>query len=705
MSSRRRFISLRNQLLLMLLIVLGLLWLALDTLARYEVTQSNTRRMEHAAQTAVSQLENLLALQAKHNHQALSAWLAHQSPPFTDDWQSLDTVQPHLQIRITRPHQGADNLPFASDARSRAFLTQPLTRPSDWQLHCPHHCLLLQRIDAPQTKEKGDAWLLIQSMEPLLQQLGQQWGIQFATLDEQGRPHPGGRTEPGLQLPANKLAELAQVPEGISHQHHLDGHHLYLSYQAETMQLPPLLLTLPMDPLLEEQAQRLRHFRLCLALGLLLGLGLIYLLAGYPLKRLRQLANQLPELPETGYPGLKARLGQPAHPVEDEIGRLHQAALSLAGRLEALDSEVSAQHAELKAHQLYDPLTGLLNRSCFLFEFNRQLTALRRQPDRVVLVLIDLDKFKDINDGLGHEAGDELLKTLARRLQQQVRETDLVARLTSDEFALLLCHLKQPDDIHPILEKLLAQLHEPIMLGQQALQISASAGVAFAQDGEHTASELLRRADLAMHEAKRQGRQRYELFSANLLEQSSRRFFIETQLDTALRDGQLYLNYQPWVELHGGQVMGLEALVRWRHPLEGCIDPLEFIPVLEASSQIVHLGHWVMSQAFSQLQQLDRAGHSGLQMAINLSPHQLFDPQLHTHLANLSQTYHIIPRRIVLELTEGVIIPDYHHACEQMQRLQQAGYQLAIDDFGTGYSSLAYLSKLPVVDILPHLRA
>ncbi|WP_409420407.1 EAL domain-containing protein [Pseudaeromonas sp. ZJS20] len=699
MRGRRRFISLRNQLLLLLLIVLGLLWLALDALARYEVSQSNNRRMEQTAQGMVRQLEQALGQQAQHNRHSLLTWLAQQAQPPQPGWHLLRQTQTHLQLYPQQANRLPEAMPFPTDDRSRTFLTQPQADGNGWQLHCPRRCLLLQRVTTPPQAAKGDAWLLVQPVGPLLQQLSQQLGIRFSTLDEAGQPIPGWLTEPGARLPDAWLAELAHEPlpvPGHSRQQRLDGTPLYLSYQAETAQLPPLLLTLPMGSLLQEQAVRLRHFRIWLALGLLLGLGLIYLLADYPLRRLRQLANQLPELPETGYPGLKARLGQPAGTLEDEIDRLHQAALSLAGRLEALDSAVNAQHAELKAHQLYDPLTGLLNRGCFLFEFNRQLTALRRQPDRLALVLIDLDQFKDINDSLGHEAGDELLKTLARRLQQQVRETDLVARLTSDEFALLLCHLKQVDDIHPILEKLLAQLHEPMLIGQQALQIGASAGVAFAQDGEHTASELLRRADLAMHEAKRLGRQRYELFSAGLLEQSSRRFFIETQLDAALRDGQLYLNYQPWVQLPGGQVMGLEALVRWRHPLEGCIAPLEFIPVLEASSQIVRLGHWVMEQAFSQLQQLDRAGHSGLQMAINLSPHQLFDPQLLDVLTHLSQSYHIIPGRIVLELTEGVIIPDYHQACEQMLRLQQAGYQLAIDDFGTGYSSLAYLSKLPV---------
>ena len=567
MSGRQRFISLRNQLLCILLLVLGLAWLALDALARYEVTQSNVRRMEQAADTLAQEWDQRLTQQAEHNRQVLHAWLAARPKWATDEgWQRLDPVSSSLFIH----HGPPAGLPaaLAPQDGSLRLPAQALTAQSDWQLYCAVECLLLQQLVLPGPQSKEDVWLVAQPITRLLQQFNQSRGIRLAPLDAQGQPMADGQTQPD-RLPSYPQGDGMGAQQSL-----LEAPPVYLSVQPETQQRPALLLTLPMTKLLQEQAQSLRHFRLWLAVGLLLALGFIYLLAGYPLRRLRQLANQLPDLPDTGYPGLKARLGLPSGLVEDEVDRLHQAALSLAGRLEALDSAVNAQHAELKAHQLYDPLTGLLNRGCFLFEFNRQLTALRRQPDRVALVLIDLDNFKDINDSLGHEAGDELLKTLARRLQQQVRETDLLARLTSDEFALLLCHLKQVDDIHGILDKLLANLHEPLMLGHHSVQIGASAGVAFAQDGEHTASELLRRADLAMHEAKRQGRQGYELFSAGLLEQSSRRFFIETQLDTALQDGQLYLNYQPWVQLPNGRVMGLEALARWRHPLEGCNSAL-----------------------------------------------------------------------------------------------------------------------------------
>ena len=430
--------------------------------------------------------------------------------------------------------------------------------------------------------------------------------------------------------------------------------------------------------------------------AVILLLGLLGLWSYWQFKRLRQVNALLPQILQPQQESVPAKL---APRCRDELSVLTDGVTVLNQQLTDHKKLLEQQAIQLQQHSLYDPLTGLPNRDCFMFEVGRNLAALQRYPDKQALLLLEINGFRQLSHSVGHQEGERLLQKVAQELRLSVREADLLCHLSDDLFALLVTTLQEVEQIHLIVNKLQSRLESSLLLANRNFSLRFSAGIVLIDSSDTPATELLRQAEMALNEVKQQSTNSYQIYTPRLHEKSVRNHFIEERFALALRNGELYLQYQPIKECRQQRITGLEALSRWQLPLEGNISPLEFIPILENSRLVLQFGRWVIEQALHQLHQLDVAGMTGLQMAINLTGQQLLDPELHSTLERLTLTYHIIPSRISLELNEQALRFDYQRAQKAMETLHRAGYRLTLDDFGTGYSALTYLSRLPFDNI------
>ena len=353
---------------------------------------------------------------------------------------------------------------------------------------------------------------------------------------------------------------------------------------------------------------------------------------------------------------------------------------------ERADSEHQATH---------DPLTGLPNRLLFMDRVERALAHAVRNDVPVGVLYIDLDRFKDVNDTFGHQSGDRLLRETARRLAECARHEDTVARLSGDEFAVLLPHLRSADDVSLVAGRILDALREPVELGQHSIHTLASIGAAvFPHDGSEP-GDLLSAADDAMYRAKERGGAAVEMFSATLHEQAATRLELETELHRAIAEDELVLFYQPIVEASDGRTSGAESLIRWIHPDKGMVPPNDFIPVAEQSDLIIELGNWVIRTACRQLAEMARMGLGDRFLTVNVSPRH-FREDLVTSITSALRESGADPSRLVVELTENAAVDDVQLVAERLRELRQLGVKAAIDDFGTGYCGLQYLGELPV---------
>jgi len=359
-------------------------------------------------------------------------------------------------------------------------------------------------------------------------------------------------------------------------------------------------------------------------------------------------------------------------------------------------SERKASEERIDYLARHDALTGLPNRYALDGRLGQVLAAAHRDRRQAAVMFIDLDRFKVINDTLGHDVGDQLLIEVARRLGAAVRESDVVARLGGDEFVVVLTGLTTAADAAPAAHKILHNLRQPYDLSGHALHSSPSIGVAIYPDDGLDGATLMKNADLAMYHAKEQGRNNMQFFTASMNEAASERLMLERELRAAIAGGQLELHYQPQVCARDGRVFGVEALLRWRHPRLGMVPPLKFVPVAEASNQIEALGLWVLEEACRQWAAWRAEGVVGLRMAVNLSAHQLRSPALVDEVGAAMARHGLGHGDLELEVTESAAMENPERAIGQLTALRALGVRLAIDDFGTGYSSLAYLKMLPI---------
>ncbi len=359
------------------------------------------------------------------------------------------------------------------------------------------------------------------------------------------------------------------------------------------------------------------------------------------------------------------------------------------------NAEAGLQHLAF-----HDPLTGLPNRRRFMECLDGALQRYKADPRRPWAVMfIDFDRFKLVNDSLGHNAGDQLLLQLARRVQEKLRPSDIVARLGGDEFAILASDIDHERDAVLLTERLMEALRRPFLLGDVELIASASIGITFSAIGYETAEQVLRDADTAMYKAKHAGKARYALFDTSLHAAVSDRLRLEGELRSAIAKGELSVVYQPVFHLGQlGRLAGFEALVRWQHPQDGALLPADFLPIAEESGLMLQLSDFVMHCACRQLRQwqLSDPALAELTMSINLSAHDLAHPALVARVSRAIVEAGLRPEHLTLELTENILMSHIDNAVATLNELRRLGAHLAVDDFGTGYSSLSHLSKLPI---------
>ncbi|HET9578610.1 MAG TPA: EAL domain-containing protein [Usitatibacter sp.] len=354
--------------------------------------------------------------------------------------------------------------------------------------------------------------------------------------------------------------------------------------------------------------------------------------------------------------------------------------------------------AELYHTAYHDSLTQLSNRTHFNEQLNRAIARAQRHAEqRFAVMYLDFDRFKMVNDSLGHRAGDELLVHLARRLQSILRPMDVIARLGGDEFAILLENVQHERDAVQFTERIQKELNRPFQLGEMEVTISASIGITFSTNGYQTAEQIIRDADIAMYKAKSKGKAQYALFDASLHQHVAAQLKLESELRRALSQGQIYLQYQPIYMLRDQRLIGFEALVRWRHPERGLLDPGEFIPTAEETGLIVPLGNWILMQACQQMRLWCHAyDNPGLRMSVNVSSMQLNQPDFVARVRDALVQAQLSPSQLTLEVTESVLMNNIQSVIPILEELRRMGVMLSIDDFGTGYSSLNYLATLPI---------
>jgi diguanylate cyclase (GGDEF)-like protein/PAS domain S-box-containing protein len=359
-------------------------------------------------------------------------------------------------------------------------------------------------------------------------------------------------------------------------------------------------------------------------------------------------------------------------------------------------SERKENEVQLEHQANHDPLTGLANRNLLIDRLAQYLAFAQRSGRQVAAMLLDLDRFKLINDGLGHGCGDNLLCSVAERLRACVRPGDTVARLGGDEFMVVMSEITAEDSAISMAHRLLQALAAPVMLEAREVVTSASLGVAiYPRDGDN-AMTLIKNADVAMYRAKELGRDRFQFYSPEMNARTVERLEMEVKLRRALEFGELVLHYQPQVDLRTGRVVGAEALLRWQHPVQGLMPPNSFIPLAEETGLIVPIGEWVIDNACRQLKAWTDQGLADLRLAINVSARQFQHRRMATLIKEALARHAVQPQRLEVEVTESAVMQDPELTVTVLRDLKQIGVRIALDDFGTGYSSLNYLKLFPI---------
>jgi diguanylate cyclase (GGDEF)-like protein/PAS domain S-box-containing protein len=360
------------------------------------------------------------------------------------------------------------------------------------------------------------------------------------------------------------------------------------------------------------------------------------------------------------------------------------------------ENALREQQSRLNYLAFHDSLTSLPNRSLFYDRFYQSLARARRGNHKVALMLLDIDCFKYLNDSIGHDSADLMLKAIAVRLSEGVRDMDTVARLGGDEFVVLLDGLRDIGDVASIAAKILNSMACPISISGQDLMTTVSIGVSVFPDDGADADELLKNADIALYKAKEAGKNNVQFYAKGMNATAINYLLLENDLRFALEQNQLTLHYQPQMDLHTGNIVGVEALVRWQHPTRGLISPTHFIPLAEETGLIVPIGEWVLREACLQQKRWLAAGLCLGKIAVNLSPRQFRQKNFPGKVEAILRETQLGAEYLELEITESCAMEHAGETINQLNQLNQMGMYLSIDDFGTGYSSLAYLQRFPI---------
>jgi diguanylate cyclase (GGDEF)-like protein len=367
----------------------------------------------------------------------------------------------------------------------------------------------------------------------------------------------------------------------------------------------------------------------------------------------------------------------------------------LRERLRARNEELQQAIGQIHAMATRDEVTGLYNRAFFSESLEHALAQAGRHERSVALLFIDVDRFKLINDSLGHPAGDRALREIGARIAACVRESDIVARLGGDEFVALIENVQSPAGPQEVAQKIIAAVARSLQLEGRELALSVSIGVAITPADGADAATLMRNADIALYRAKEQGRNRFSFYTHHMSAQTEERLALESEIGRAAERGELRLFYQPKVSVAEGTITGVEALVRWQHPRHGLLAPNRFIDLAEETGAIVPIGCWVLGEACRQAARWS-ARYGAYGIAVNLSARQFSDPLLLEHIEEALARSGLDPALLELEITESMVMDEPAAAAELMKTLRRRGLRLAMDDFGTGYSSLGYLKRFPV---------
>ncbi len=377
-----------------------------------------------------------------------------------------------------------------------------------------------------------------------------------------------------------------------------------------------------------------------------------------------------------------------AHPMR------YASAICLLVALANIDDRKRMQE-DMRRRAMHDQLTGLPNRAMFMESLERAVHKARRRTSRATVLFIDLDRFKEVNDTMGHHAGDELLKAVAERLGSAVRQSDLVARLGGDEFVVLIEEHGGPEEVMIVAQKVLTALARPVMIDWREVKISGSLGIAnYPEDGADLES-LVKNADTAMYQAKERGRNNFQFYSAELNRLSNHRYEQEKRMRGAIERHEFFLEYQPEVDLASGRIVAADTLLRWRDPEAGLVMPADFMPLAEETGAVVAIGGWVLERALADLKQWNDEGIQ-LKLAVNLSARQIQQPELPAQVEELLRKHGVRAESLRVEITEPALMQEQESAHRSLTALRELGIEIAIDNFGAGYSSLGLLRGLPV---------